>query len=243
MRDKPAYLAIAGVCTLLAFGLTVQLKSVKVNAQTDNTITARAEQLQIQLATERQKNESLYTQIIQYKDQLQQFSREAEEQGGYAKILGTQLEQASILAGDSAVQGPGVTVTMQDSTRPNTGNENENFFVIHDEDLLRVVNELRDSGAEALSLNGERLLATSEIRCAGSTVSVNNNRYAAPYVIKAIGNAEEMEKALNMRQGVVEVLGEWGIKIEVKRESSMVIEGYAGSRELKFAKPVNTAGK
>lgn len=243
MKAKAGTLAIAGVCALLAFGLTMQLKSVKINAMSDNTVTARAEQLQIQLAAERQKNEALYTQIIEYKDQIQSFNKEAEAQGGYAKILAKQLEQALIIGGQTTVNGPGLTITMKDSARPSSGNENENFFVIHDEDLLRVVNELRDSGAEAISINGERLIATSEVRCVGSTVSVNGNRYAAPYVICAIGNADEMEKALSMRQGVVEVFKEWGIEINIKKETTLIIEGYAGNTELKYAQATGSAKK
>lgn len=77
------------------------------------------------------------------------------------------------------MEGPGVTIILEDSSQANvTGNEAD--YLIHDNDLLSVINELRSAGAEAISLNGERILATSEVRCTGAVVTVNGRRYAAP---------------------------------------------------------------
>ncbi len=232
---KTSKWAVALVCALVAFMLMVQYKSVLFNSSTGSTTLARAEELQAELTKEREKNEALYEQVLTYKGQVDEYSRQAEESGGHTKILSQQLEQASILAGLTAVRGPGVTVTMEDSTVTNNGNVNESYFIIHDEDVMRAVNELRDAGAEAISINGERLISTSEIRCSGSVISVNNNRYASPFVIKAIGAPEELYNALTMRGGVVEVLGEWGITVDVKKETSLEISAYTGSTEFKYA--------
>ncbi|MFI3114521.1 MAG: DUF881 domain-containing protein [Clostridia bacterium] len=100
---------------------------------------------------------------------------------------------------------------------------------------MRVINELRAAGAEAISINGERILATSEIICAGSTVSVNNRKYSAPYSIKAIGNSSELYGALTMRQGVVEILSKWGIEVEVTEHENLTIEAFDGIIINKFA--------
>ena len=94
-----------------------------------------------------------------------------------------------------------------------SNSDNTNLYIIHDEDILKVINELRAAGAEAISLNDQRLISTSEIRCAGPTISVNNTRVAAPFVIKAIGNAKSMEDAIKMRGGVAETLSVWGIQV------------------------------
>jgi uncharacterized protein YlxW (UPF0749 family) len=111
----------------------------------------------------------------------------------------------------------------------------EDLFIIHDEDLLKVVNELRDAGAEAISINDERLLSTSEMRCAGSTVSVNNNRYAAPYIIKAIGSPENLEYALRMPGGVSDVLARWGIELAIEQKDKLIIKAYTGVIQYKYA--------
>lgn len=236
---KKGSLSIALICALLAFLLTWQLRSVMASGGiTNSTARARADQLQAQLSEEQAKTEALRSLLMEYKDELQQFSEQAEQSGGYAKVLTQRLEQTMILAGQTTVEGPGVVVKLSDSRRPNTTGVDENNYVIHDEDLLKVVNELRDAGAEAIAVNGERLLATSEIRCAGSTVSVNNSRFAAPFTVTAIGNADDLYNALNMRQGVVDSLAIWGIQCDVSKSASVVIEGYQDAVEYKYAKPV-----
>ncbi len=73
------------------------------------------------------------------------------------------------------------------------------LILIHDEDLLKLVNELKAAGAEAITVNEQRVVASTEIRCAGPTISVNNNRISPPYVIQAIGDPAGLESALKMR--------------------------------------------
>ena len=236
---KKGNVAIAITCMLLMFLLAWQFRSVTATGGiTSSTAKARADQLQAQLTEEQNKTQTLMNQLMEYKTELQQFSDQAEESGGYAQILSKQLEQTKILAGQTTVHGEGVTVKLSDSRTPNTIGADENNYVIHDEDLLKVVNELRDAGAEAISINGERLLSTSEIRCAGSIVSVNNNRYAAPYIVTAIGSSKDLYNALTMRQGVVDSLSIWGIECVVTKASDLTIEAYQGAVEYRYAQAV-----
>lgn len=234
--DKKA-VSLAGIVLILTFMLTWQLRSVRASGSVSSTALARAEQLQSQLTAEQKKNEELYNQLLTYKDQLAEFSKQAEESGGYAAVLSQQLSNLQMISGWAAVTGPGVTVVLSDADKNRSASLNDNNYIIHDEDLLKVVNELRDAGAEAIAINGERLIATSEIRCTGSTVSVNNNRYAAPYTVTAIGNAKELEDALRLRGGVVDSLAIWSISCEITQQDSLTIPAYTGGAELKYAKP------
>lgn len=233
-------IAIALICMLLAFALTWQLRSVTASGNVSNTTKARAEQLQAQLDSEQDKNEALLKQLLEYKDELQAFSNQAEEAGGMSRVLSQRLEQTMILSGESTVHGPGITIKLSDSDWSNTTGADENYYVIHDEDLLKVINELRNAGAEAIAINGERLTARSEIRCVGAMVNVNNNRYSAPYTIMAIGNADEMYNAMYMRQGVVDSLKIWGIQVSVSKSPELTIAGYTGGLEFKYAEPVKS---
>lgn len=234
---KSSKYAIAIVCMLLSFFVTIQAKSIVLNDTSNKLTINRAEDLQIELSREQQKNEELYAELLKYREDLDQYSKQADEAGGYSKILAERLEEVSILAGLTDVYGQGVEIVLKDSKMINNDGLDENNFLIHDEDLLRLINELRDAGAEAISINGERILATSEIRCSGSTVSVNNTRYSAPYKIKAIGSSEDMKNALTMRQGVVDILNEWGIEVEITQKENITIEAYNGVISHKYAKP------
>ena len=110
-------------------------------------------------------------------------SPKSESQIDFPINAATEISEPDMLkmqAGLTALEGEGVIIEMDDGNRAANTDENPNLYVIHDDDVLRVVNELRAAGAEAVSINGQRLIETSEIRCAGPTLSVNNVRSAAP---------------------------------------------------------------
>ncbi len=232
-----AVLSIGIVCLLMAFLVTMQIKSVIYNHAITTEESLRVEDLLKQLNDERAKNDSMSEMITSLKSDLQSFKDEAAENSEYSKTIINQLDKAEILAGLVKVEGSGVTITVKDSTLKNTIGD-ANAYVIHDSDLLMIINELCDAGAEAISLNGERIVSTTEIRCAGSTVSVNNSRYAQPFVINAIGDPVNLENALLMRDGVYDTLTTWGLEINIKKVSNVVVPAYIGSLNYKYAKPV-----
>ena len=131
----------------------------------------RAEDLAEKLKNAEKENKELAQQLEEL---------ETQGTGGDRKVL----NDLKIKVGEVALRGPGVVVTVNDSQVTPKAGENPNLYVIHDDDLLRLLNELRAAGAEALAINKERLLDVSEVRCAGPTVSVNNTRFTPPYEIR-----------------------------------------------------------
>ncbi len=236
MKNKSAKITIFLVCMLLGFLLALQFKSVRIHEQ-ENSVPTRTEELTQLLIDEQERNAALNLQLDQYKAENEQFRKEMQESGGEATVLGEKLNRAEILSGQRAVYGPGITVTLSDSVSANTGVD-ENAFVVHDTDLLRVINELRAAGAEAISLNGERILATSEIRCAGPVVSINNRKYNIPFVISAIGDPDVMEAALKMRGGIVDELLTFEIHVEIAKSDNIVIDALRYDVTFRYAKPV-----
>lgn len=237
LKWNAASIAIGIVCLVTAFIITLQLKSVIYNHAVSSEETLRAEELLKQLNQERLNNDNLRDQLYEQKEAIRSYREEAASNSDYSKTLLSQLEKAENLAGLTALEGSGVVVTLSDSHATNTVGD-PNLYIIHDSDILSVVNELCDAGAEAISINGERLISTSEIRCAGSTVSVNNNRYSQPYVIKAIGDPVNMENALLMRDGVYDTLLAWGLEVDIKKVSKHTVEAYKGNISYKYAAPV-----
>lgn len=237
MKKTITSIVLMSLCAALSFTIVLQLKSVSsFKNQVQNTQVMRAEQLQSELTKETKRKDELYQQLLKHNDELAKFREEAAQSSDYASFLNKQLEEAELLAGLTDVEGTGVIITMRDSPLYVSGSAGqEDLFIIHDEDLLKVVNELRDAGAEAISINDERLLSTSEMRCAGSTVSVNNNRYAAPYIIKAIGSPENLEYALRMPGGVSDVLARWGIELAIEQKDKLIIKAYTGVIQYKYA--------
>lgn len=233
---KRGQLAVTAMCIVVGFLLAAQLRSVKLTAAADATSAARLETLQTLYNEESDRNKDLERQLEQARQELAAYREEAAASGAVSEALLGELEQLSMAAGLVDLEGPGVTVVMQDSASVNlTGDEAD--YVIHDNDIMSVVNELRSAGAEAVSLNGERLLATSEIRCTGAVVTVNGKRYAAPYVVMAIGDPQTLYGALTMRNGVVDILGQWGISVRVTANDLLFLPKYSGSLEQRYASP------
>ena len=230
-------LAVMAVCVVVGFLLAAQLRGVQLAGAADATNASRLETLQSLYNDVVEERDGLTEQVGQLQSELELYRQQAASGDEGSEALKTELEQMEITAGLTDVEGPGVTVVLEDSTQANvTGDEAD--YLIHDNDILSVINELRSAGAEAISLNGERILATSEVRCTGAVVTVNGRRYAAPYVIFAIGDPDTLYSALTMRNGVVDILSQWGITVRVTASDQLLIPAYSGTVDYQYAKPV-----
>jgi uncharacterized protein YlxW (UPF0749 family) len=134
------------------------------------------------------------------------------------------------------VKGPGIKVTLRDSQKPLLSDEEG---VIHESDLLMVVNELRIAGAEAIAINDQRVGLMTGIRCVGSVVMVNNVPMAAPYVVSCIGDGQQLESALRMRGGVVDQFKADPSMIVIEQVEQLVLSGHAGQTQYRWAKPAS----
>ncbi len=230
MKSYHLALFLAGLAISLM--LTFQFRITKDVARSPSVQQKQA--LVEQVNEARQKRDALKKQVSELRAQLDQIA--AGQQLGPLK---EELDKARIEAGLIAVAGPGVEVTLNDSNVVIQPGENPNLYVLHDEDVLNVLNELRAAGAEALAINGQRLLATSEIRCVGPTILTNKSyRLTPPFVISAIGNQDNMINALQMRGGIIEQLKFWGIQVAIRRVDNLTIPAYAGSIRFDYARPV-----
>lgn len=240
MKNVKAQIAIGIVCLVSGFFVTIQLKSVRKTEVSSYPSQVRLEQTQELLRMEKEKNEVLYKQVMEYKDEIDEYQARVAANSGAVDMLMTDLSRNRLLAGTSSVEGPGIIVTMEDGTTASSGTENENVYVVHDDDVLRVLNELRAAGAEAISINDQRVVSLSEIRCAGNTISINNSRTAAPFVIKAIGDSEQLKSGLTMRGGLVDELSRW-INLKIETSEKLVLPAYTGTMTYKYASPVSNA--
>lgn len=241
-KNDKAQIALGVVFMMLAFLITIQFRSVTKNNASQKQSNQRIEDLLTELNKEREKNEALTQQANEYEASIAQYRSEAEETNGNSKFMSEQLARAELLAGLSDVKGPGITVSLSDvNNRKTVGSGAEaNSTLIHDEDIRRVINELSAAGAEAICVNDSRIISTSAVRCVGPTVLVNDTKMAPPYVIKAIGKAEQLEAALNLNGGVIDGLKVWGFEISISKSEEIVIPKYSGTLNFRSASPVET---
>lgn len=156
--------------------------------------------------------------------------------------LSNSLTRYRILAGLDPVHGPGIKLTLSEQETQAAPGTDITAYLIHQEDLLNIVNELWLAGAEAIAIRSrnrtERLINTSTIRCVGSLIDVNNTRMTPPFDIFAIGDSDELYTALTMPWGVLEPLRFYNIETEIVKLEDMVLPAYGGSAILQYASPV-----
>lgn len=238
-KKRKFQISMAVMVFIIVFAVTWQIKGVrKANAVTGQ-MSNRVETLQTNLKSEMDKNEGLMQQIVQLQTDLAKYREQAAQSGGATKILRDELNRAEAIAGLTDLEGSGIIVTLKDGLKSDTViTYDDGYGIVHDAYILTILNELRASGAEALSINDERILATSEIRCAGPTVSINNTKIAAPFEIKAIGNPETLENALRMPGGAVDEANFYGIDVTIKKSNKMLIKKHTGTAGFKYAQTV-----
>lgn len=228
---KHGHISVVFVCTVLGFMLATQFRIAM--DQRSSLPYQRQEELAARLLATEKERDALQEKLAGLEDSATRAEADAAEKQA--------IYELRLRAGQLPLTGPGVIVTIDDSKTASKAGDNQNLYIIHDDDLLKVVNELRAAGAEAISINGQRLVGTSEIRCAGPTLSVNNVRSAPPYEIRAIGDIETLEKALRMRGGVADTLQVWGIQIDIKTADHVTIPAYKGMGSMQYARPQEEA--
>jgi uncharacterized protein YlxW (UPF0749 family) len=124
------------------------------------------------------------------------------KQNHSSKTLNDALQEVKILAGLTEIEGPGVRVELRDSKKPASGIFPADL-IIHDVDVLKVVNELWNAGAEAVSVNNHRVVGGTSFRCVGSVILVDDVKIASPIVIRAIGDSDTLKGALELPEGVL----------------------------------------
>lgn len=142
--------------------------------------------------------------------------------------------------GLTAVHGAGIEVILDDAaSSAATAGVDPNQLVVHQSDLQAVVNALWTGGAEAMSIAGQRIIATSAVRCVGNTLLLNGEVYSPPYRVRAIGPYEAMNQALNASPGVrlfQQAASYYGLGYTAQSESELRLPAYRGSITLEYAR-------
>ena len=233
--NNHASIGLTIVCVFLGAITGVQLKSVK--SQVPTTDMQRASELSVELKKLQDENNALSQRLTESQAKNVEYEQSIANENNSYKLLMEDLEKVRMYGGLLEVKGRGVQVTLDDSRKKND-NADQNLFLVHAEDILSVINELNVAGAEAISINGQRIVGSSSVRCAGSIVNVNGNRIAAPFIINAIGDPDILESALKFPGGVIDTLAPWGIEITIKKYNEIIVPAYIQTTPFKEAVPV-----
>jgi uncharacterized protein YlxW (UPF0749 family) len=148
------------------------------------------------------------------------------------------LRQGEEVAGLIAMGGPGLRVVLDDSSFQQSPTGNLNDLVIHSQDVQAAVNALWRSGAEAISINGQRLVSTSAVLCVGNTLLLNGTVHSPPYVISAVGASGDRFDGDELVRRLHQDADAFGLRFSVSREDEVRVPAFTGAASPKHAAPV-----
>lgn len=228
-------ITIGIACFALMLVMFMQFKMVE---QTDITAieTMRESELKLELSSWNEKYNELNERYQEVIAKIEEYKNESVSDQKTAQLLEIELEQLNEALGKTDVEGQGIVIQLTDKA----GTElSEDVLVksINEEDLLRVVNELFAAGAEAVSINGNRIISTSSIAFIDEDIlKVNSKKVSSPYVINAIGNSEYLKSSVTGKGGIINELQELGHDAIVDINNRVLIEKYEDDITTKYIK-------
>ena len=191
------------------------------------------------LSEARNEKEDALEELTLLQERLQTIEREMSAEDAVLDGLLSETEKYRLITGAVDVHGPGIIITIKDPVVTDEYQDDISIITYHYEELLSLVNKLKEAGAEAISINDHRIVQTTEISLAGQNININGSATAPQYYIKAIGNPTTMENAISIRGGIVETLKKnYNLTVDISTDEDLVIPRYNGVITFRYAKPV-----
>lgn len=214
---------------ILVIAICVQINTIESATENVGTTLKDNSGLKDELLSLQGKYESLYKELENKEEQLEKTRQTAATNNEGDKENETEIKNNQKLLGLTDVSGKGMIIKL-DENREVDSNEvvNINGYLVHEEDLLYIVNELFNSGADAVSINDQRIVSTTSIACDGNIIRINGKMVGVPITIKAIGYPERMKYALTRPGGYLETMANDGVVVYVENSENISIPKYDG---------------
>lgn len=236
MQEKKVAVLLGVMCFLLTVGICVQMRTVTSTASRMGRTYAENE-LRDSVLKWKEKYDLAYDNLETKEAKLDKLRETASTSSESSETVKTDLERNNMALGFSEVIGNGITITLKDAESA-TNKLDISSSLVHYSDLIEVINALKNAGAEAISINDERIVNTTAITCAGNIIKINNEKVGVPFVINAIGSSEKLYGALTMLGGYIDKLKDDGVTVEIEKKETITIPKYDGVYKFEYAKVV-----
>lgn len=222
-------ISVFAVCIVLVTVLFIQFRTVEQVNESDIENMREAE-LREQISTWKSSYEEVNEQLNQTNQTISEYQARIESNQEASELLDEELKQSKLLLGTTDVVGEGVVVTLTDN----------NEYSITASDLIDLINELRFAGAEAISINGIRIINMTEIAdIYGYILVTPNQRLVSPYVVKAIGNQTYLTSTLCLKNtGFIDSYTNSGKSVSLEQQRNIEIPKYAWEIKADYMKEV-----
>ena len=222
------------MCCFLTAGIIIQVKTVNYSS-TQVGKTQAENELRDSVLRWKEKYENAYAKLEKKESELESLREQASNSTDSSSGLSNKLQRYNMLLGQTDLIGPGVIITLKDGDAKLSSDP-----IVHDGDLIEVVNALKNAGAEAISINDQRITTRTEISCAGNIITINGEKIGAPFVIKAIGSASRLYTSMNIYNGYLDKLRNAYISVDMKQyeKSTIEIPKYEGTYKYEYARNI-----
>lgn len=246
MKFDTKNIVIFAICFLLSFVVTVQIRSVNAN-NADILRLKKENELRDEINQWKDAYNNLASKNSELNKKIQQYREASINSTDNGELLKNELDEANIIAGLTGVKGNGIRINIDvekalDEIALNAGKYDSNVSLIQDYDIMAIINELVMYGAEAISVNGQRITNLASIKSIGPVIRINGVNTSAPFTIEAIGDSDTLATSIVLKDGKVDELRNLKIDITVTQEE-IYLHGYEGSISLKYATPYIEEGK
>ncbi len=233
--NKWKIIIIIGItCSLLTVAICVQLNTIK-----EANLAVSSDYAENNLRDEVLKSKQKYDEKVRELDlkekELAKVREEATKDSESASKMEEQIRNNNNLIGLVDVEGKGIEVTVKDDPNVTIDSIAIENHIVHDVDLRWIVNVLNNAGAEAISINGQRIVDTTAITCVGNVIKINDEKVASPFVIKAIGYPESLA-GIDIAGGYMDYMRSAGIIVNIKKSNNVQIPKYTGVLQSKYMK-------
>lgn len=231
MNKKIISIVLGGMCCLLTIGIVVQMKTISGTGSTRST-NATENELRDAVLKAKEKYDNLYVELEEAESQLEKERTNSTQNNTDLTELENTIKGGNKIVGLSEVTGNGIVITVNDNQKIslNSWYADPNMLIVHDTDLINIVNELKNAGAEAVSINEQRIVTTSSIECDGNVIKVNGEKIGTPFIIKAIGLPEAL-MVVDRFAGYLDYLKEdrfLDVTVQKQDKEKITIPKYAG---------------
>ena len=235
MKRWQVALSLGIVCCILTLAISIQLKTIdnaRENANIKVSLTLTSNELRDQVLKWKEKYDNEVKALEESEKQLEEARFKSIQNDESAVIKEEQIKKNNIILGLTDVKGKGIILTLKDNNNVSRSTisplDNIELYLVHASDIVAVLNDLKNAGAEAISINGQRIVETTSVYCAGNVLKVNEVKISSPIEIKAIGEPDLLYGSMNIPGGYLELMRETGINVTLKKSDDIQIEKYDG---------------
>ena len=237
MQNKKVVAIVLGImCFALTAGICVQVRTVN---NTNSTVSNDYEEnnLRAEVLRYKERYDNKVKELSNAEAELEKERESATQNDSDLQQKEQEITEGNKIIGLTEVTGPGVIVTLGDSKKDASSSLDPSMLLVHDTDVLSVINELKNAGAEAISINDQRIIPTTGIICGGNIIDINGEKVGAPFEIKAIGLPEQLA-ALDRPGGYLELLRSYSVEANLEKSNNITIPKYTGTITYEYAKAI-----